>query len=241
MKELKYKLILEVGCGAGRFTELLVNSGALVHAIDMSDAVDANKINIGQKQNYKIAQADIRTIPYKNFSFDYVICLGVLQHTPKPVETVKLLWEKVANGGTLIIDNYPLNLRSILKCTHLYRQVLKRLPPFKAKKITDFLVKIIFPLHWHIRKLPFAQALLSRFSPVYFHFLSYPNLKKEEYYELARLDTFDALTDKYKYLKTKKMIKKILEDLENSTDIHVVYVSRQSNGIEGRTRKLKEV
>src|SRR5205823_6921844 len=38
--------VLEAGCGAGRFTELLVRAGALVHSVDLSGAaVDTNRRN----------------------------------------------------------------------------------------------------------------------------------------------------------------------------------------------------
>ena len=47
LRDLAGLRVLEAGCGAGRFTELLVNAGALVHAVDMSSAVDANRRNIG--------------------------------------------------------------------------------------------------------------------------------------------------------------------------------------------------
>ena len=47
LSELKSKSVLEVGCGAGRFTELLVKSGADVHSVDLSQAVEVNKENMG--------------------------------------------------------------------------------------------------------------------------------------------------------------------------------------------------
>src|SRR5262245_25636469 len=37
--------VLEVGCGAGRFTELLLDAGARVFACDLSEAVTANLAN----------------------------------------------------------------------------------------------------------------------------------------------------------------------------------------------------
>src|SRR5829696_2778855 len=48
VERLKGLCVLEAGCGAGRFTELMVSSGARVHAIDLSIAVEANRANIGE-------------------------------------------------------------------------------------------------------------------------------------------------------------------------------------------------
>jgi len=78
LAELQGKTILEVGCGAGRFTEHLVSSGALVHSVDLSAAVEANHDNISDKPNYRIAQADVYKLPFNENSFDIVICLGVI-------------------------------------------------------------------------------------------------------------------------------------------------------------------
>src|SRR5260370_5731013 len=81
--------VLEAGCGAGRFTELLVRAGALVHSVDLSAAaVDTNRRNIGAPANYAVAQADIRALPFPAAAFDMVLCLGLLQHTPSPEQSL---------------------------------------------------------------------------------------------------------------------------------------------------------
>src|SRR5260370_30748487 len=52
--------VLEAGCGAGRFTELLVGAGALVHSIDFSAAASAtNPRNIGAPPHYALAHPDL--------------------------------------------------------------------------------------------------------------------------------------------------------------------------------------
>ena len=62
--------VLEVGCGAGRFTEVLLSTGAYVTSVDLSSAVEANQENFPQDQYHRILQADVlrllctRTIRY---------------------------------------------------------------------------------------------------------------------------------------------------------------------------------
>src|SRR5918999_1054183 len=53
---LNGKRILEAGCGAGRFTELLLERNAIVTSIDLSEAVDANQENCPQSDRHAIAQ-----------------------------------------------------------------------------------------------------------------------------------------------------------------------------------------
>ena len=51
--------VLEVGCGAGRFTEILLQfPSARVTSIDLSSAVEANQTNFPQGENHQIVQAD---------------------------------------------------------------------------------------------------------------------------------------------------------------------------------------
>lgn len=83
--------ILECGCGAGRFTEVLLAEGANVVSVDLSEAVEANAANCGLNRSHAIAQADIENLPFRPQSFDAVLCLGVLQHTPDPEESLASL------------------------------------------------------------------------------------------------------------------------------------------------------
>jgi 2-polyprenyl-3-methyl-5-hydroxy-6-metoxy-1,4-benzoquinol methylase len=230
---LRGKRVLEAGCGAGRFTEHLVAAGALVHSIDLSSAVDANLDNIGSRPNHRIAQADILTPPFPEGAFDVVLCLGVVQHTRLPEDTIRALWSRVRPGGLLAIDHYAWSLSMVTKLALGYRLVLKRLPPSTAKRVTDRLVDVFFPIHWAVRGFQPAQMLLSRVSPCPVYFRKFPQLSREQHLELTRLDTFDSNTDHYKHLRTARQIRTALEDL-GAIEIHV---ERGGNGIEGRCRK----
>lgn len=233
LEGLRGQLVFEAGAGAGRFTELLVAAGALVHAIDLSTAVDANRKNIGPHENYAIAQADLRRPPYPPRSFDVVLCLGVLQHTPDPEQSIQVLWEFVRPGGLFVIDHYTWSLSRVTTLAWLYRLYLRRLPPERAKSITDSLVDVFFPLHWRVRRFFPAQALLSRISPCHFYFRSFPHLTKEQLFEFARLDTYDSLTDRYKHLRTQGQIRQTLRALGAVG----VEVWRGGNGVEARCRR----
>jgi 2-polyprenyl-3-methyl-5-hydroxy-6-metoxy-1,4-benzoquinol methylase len=225
--------VLEAGCGAGRFTELLVGSGAFVHSIDLSVAVEANRENIGDRANYTVGQADLRSPPFPPGAFDVVICLGVLQHTPSPEESIRSLWRMVTPGGLLVIDHYTWSLSLVTKLAPLYRLALLRMAPEKAKSVTDAMTRTFFPIHWRVRRVRLAQMLLSRVSPCLVYFDAFPELTYEQHLEFTRLDTFDHLTDYYKHLRTRGQIERILEEL-GATEIIASY---GGNGVEARCRK----
>ena len=233
LSEVSGLRVLEAGCGAGRFTELLVRAGALVHAIDLSTAVDANRLNIGDAPNYVVAQADLRDLPFPSRTFDVVLCLGVLQHTPSPEASIAALWRMVAPGGLLVIDHYTWTLSRLTKLGPLYRQILKRLAPARAKRITDALVGLFFPLHWSVRRMPILQMLLSRVSPCLAYCHIFPELTRAQLEDWCRLDTYDELTDYYKRLRSVGSIRRTLTAL-GATDITAY---RRGIVVEARCRK----
>jgi len=50
--DLSGQTVLEAGSGAGRFTEVLVTTGASIISFDLSSAVDANHRSNGQHENF---------------------------------------------------------------------------------------------------------------------------------------------------------------------------------------------
>ncbi len=238
LKKLKGKMVLEAGSGAGRFTEILLKYGAIVHSFDFSNAVEANAKNNGDNNNLILVQADIRKIPFLKASYDYVICLGVLQHTPSPEDSINYLWEMVRPGGCLVIDHYPWKWRIIMpppigEALGLYRQINLRLPRKFRFKFVKALVDFWFPMHWKFRDSRLMQRILRRISPVLFY---YPHIKlrdKQMYYEWALLDTHDGTTDFYKHRRTVGEIKKIIEKMGASD----IAVNSGGNGVEAFCRK----
>ena len=233
LAELQGKTILEVGCGAGRFTEHLVSSGALVHSVDLSAAVEANHDNISDKPNYRIAQADVYKLPFNENSFDIVICLGVIQHTPSPEKTIHALWNMVKPGGTLVIDHYTFDWMYLLKPIMFYRFFLSRMKPEKSKRIVESLVGFFFPLHWKYRSSKLMTMLLNRLSPCYVYIKTFPKMDYDFHFHLTRLDTYDGLTDYYKHLRSKTQIENILKKFKP----HSLSVWKGGNGVEARAIK----
>lgn len=233
ISELANKNILEVGCGAGRFTELLVEGNANVHALDLSNAVEVNQHNIGNRPNYKVAQASVYEMPYPDNSFDIVFCLGVIQHTPSSERTIEALFKKLKPGGLLVIDHYKWRLGYYSTLTPLYREWLRKMKPEKSQKIVNSLVDFFFPWHWRFRNTPALQWLLHRVSPLIHFIYLFPDKDYKFHLELSKLDTNDQLTDYYKHLRTPKQIKNILQSLGAKN----IWINEGGNGVEARCTK----
>jgi 2-polyprenyl-3-methyl-5-hydroxy-6-metoxy-1,4-benzoquinol methylase len=227
------KTVLEAGCGAGRFTEILLKQGARVVSVDLSEAVDANKENFPITNDHMIVQADICQLPFKESQFDIVMCLGVIQHTPDPEKTIHALYSHVKPGGLLVIDHYTHTLSYYTKTTPLIRFFLKRLAAGKGLRITEKIVKYVYPLHRFAKNNYPLQALLSRISPAHSYFHAYPELSDKVQYEWMLLDTHDSLTDYFKHFRTKKKISKFLNKLGAKN----IWAAYGGNGVEARCTK----
>jgi 2-polyprenyl-3-methyl-5-hydroxy-6-metoxy-1,4-benzoquinol methylase len=227
--------VLEAGCGAGRFTEVLLTlPGVSLTSTDFSAAVEPNQVNCPQSDRHRVVQCDINAGPFEPRQYDVVVCLGVVQHTRNPEQTIASLYNQVKPGGRLVIDHYAHTLSRYTKITWLLlRPILKRLPPEQSMAATDRLTKMFFPLHRAVRNHRWLQMLLSRISPITTFFQALPQLNDRLQYEWACLDTHDGLTDYYKHLRTQSQIRRALVDL-GSQDI---WIAKGGNGIEARCRR----
>jgi len=227
--------VLEAGCGAGRFSEvLLALPGSVLTSTDLSSAVDVAQANCTGSDRLRLVQSDINALPFLAGSYDVVICLGVIQHTPSPEAAIEALYAQAKPGGWLVVDHYTASLAYYTKVTALLlRPWLKRLSPQRGMAVTDMLSRAFFPLHRAVKRSRLLQMALSRVSPLLTYFHAHPELDDRFQFEWARLDTHDCLTDYYKHFRTATEITRILRSL-GATEI---WVSEGGNGIEARCRK----
>jgi SAM-dependent methyltransferase len=232
------KSVLEAGCGAGRFTEVLLSAGAQVFACDLSEAVEANYENCKEYPDYFVCQADILRLPVRPEQFDIVVCIGVIQHTPSSEETIALLCSHVKPGGLLVIDHYTYGY-PITPSRRLLRSFLLRTPAGLTLRFCRALVAILWPVHhllWEYRNyrgFGRLRRMFLDFSPVVDYHHSYPQLGPDLLRVWAVLDTHDTLTDAYKHLRSAEEISNCLREC-GMTDIETVYAG---NGVEARARK----
>lgn len=218
LEELKEKIVLEVGCGAGRFTEHLIEKSKFLVSADFSNAVDANLENCIGKKNYLLIQADINASPVLPLTFDLVICLGVIQHTPSPEQTIASLAKHVRPGGTLVIDHYTANSRlntlsRLFSLAYPLRAVLKRLRPEVSLKAAIALTAISNIIRKRTYKHLWLDCIAARLFPTACYYAVYPELDPKILYEWHELDTFDMLTDYYKHFRSIEEIRSCLEKL----------------------------
>jgi SAM-dependent methyltransferase len=236
---LRGKTVLEAGCGAGRFTEILLNAGSIVTACDLSSAVDANKLNFRDHPFLRVIQADNLNLPFSEGAFDIVICVGVLQHTPNPESTIKALAANLKPDGVLLIDHYTENYPSTLS-RRVLRALLLKIKATSRLALLENLVSIFWPIHRFVyfvsRGKCRSRSVVSRsisfvfttLSPIVDHQYRFPDLPPLLQREWAILDTHDTLTDAYKHKRSLAQLTSYLQEL-GFKDIRGEYAG---NGVE---------
>ena len=238
LDRLKGRIVLEAGSGAGRFTEILLKYGAVVDSFDFSTAVKANAANNGTHPRLTLVQADIRNMPFRIEAYDLVICLGVVQHTPDPEESIRALWSRVKPGGVLVFDHYRRKIRNYLlppfgAAAIVYRWYFLQLEPDKQFDAVKRVFDIWFPLVWRYRRSKLIQFLLSRLTPIVNYYPHFGLRDREMYYEWMLLDTHDAMTDVYKHRRTSGELRRLLSSLQAEE----IRTAHAGNGVEVICRK----
>lgn len=223
---LEGQRILEAGSGAGRFSEVLLSTGAEVFSFDYSSAVEANLANNGNRPNFHLFQGDIFNIPFPESSFDKVICLGVLQHTPNPQRAFNSLAKFVKPGGEIVIDVYAATVAAYLQWKYLLRPITKRMRKEKLYKLVVTITPRLAPFAATLRKI--AGRVGARLLPIveYSRLGLTPEISKE----WSTLDTFDMYSPAHDHPQKLSTVKRWFTDL-GFTDVVVRY---GPNGIVGK-------
>jgi SAM-dependent methyltransferase len=107
--DLAGKLVLDAGCGGGRYARLVGRHGARVLGVDLSDAVDKAQSLCADLPNVAIVQADLLNLPLADSAFDFAFSIGVLHHSPDPRRAFAQVARRVKPGGKLAVWLYRQN------------------------------------------------------------------------------------------------------------------------------------
>jgi ubiquinone/menaquinone biosynthesis C-methylase UbiE len=183
-EELKGKLVLDVGCGMGRFTDVASRWGATVVGVDLTSAIDAADTNLGTRENVHLAQADVFRLPFRDNTFDYIFSLGVLHHTPDTRAAFSRLPRLLKPGGKIAVWVYSSSMQSWSRTSDAYRLVTTRIP----KRMLYAACHIAIPWY-HLNRLPLVGRVTTRVLPISIH----PDR------EWRVLSTFDWYSPKYQW------------------------------------------
>lgn len=232
-RRMEGETVLEVGCGAGRFTEVIIKTGCTLVSLDYSQAVEANFRSNGHQPDLLIVQGDIYRMPFPRESFDRVFCFGVLQHTPDVERSFRQLPPYLKPGGRLAVDVYRRfpwwKQWTITK--YWARVFTRRMKPETLYPWVERYIRIMWPLTRWLNRIPYGRNLNWKLLIADYQgmFPVPPHLLKE----WAILDSFDMLAPAYDYPQTPQTVRRWFEEA-GMLDIDL---GPAVNGIAGRGRK----
>jgi SAM-dependent methyltransferase len=207
--DLRGAVVLDAGCGAGRFAEVALKMGATVVAIDYSDAVDAAARNL-PSDRITFVQADILSLPFAPGSFDFIYSLGVLQHTSDARRAITSLIARLRPRGRITVDIYLRRWTSLGHPKYWLRPITRRMPAQRLFALLERTVRPMLRVSRVLGTVPFAGRVLSRLVPVA-NYSGVLSLNEQQLAEWALLDTFDWLAPRYDKPETAKTLRAWLE------------------------------
>ena len=100
------KLVLDAGCGMGRYSAVALGLGAEVVAVDMSDSLIRVAALAREQPKLHAVEADLLRPPFKKEIFDLAYSQGVLHHTSDTHAAFKAVAALVKPAGLLSVWLY---------------------------------------------------------------------------------------------------------------------------------------
>ena len=229
-EELQGKLVLDVGCGMGRFAEVATRWGARVVGVDLSAAAEVAATNLAAR-DFVAFQADAFALPFAPEVFDVIYSVGVLHHTPDCEAAVKSLARYLKPGGILAVWLYS-GYNKWYRFSDFWRRYTTRMKPETLHSILKVAVPVFYNTGKALRKIPLfgrpAAGVLHSVFPVRHH-------NDPEY---RVLDTFDWYSPKYQSKHTYEQVFRWFE----SCGLVDLSVAERPIGVRGRkplSRRLR--
>ena len=170
---LRDKVVLDAGCGMGRFAMVSSRFGAReVLAIDASEAVEAARHNTRSYPNIHVIQGDINQLPLRRAphgQIDFAFSIGVLHHLDDPQEGFRALVRHLAPAGSIFAWVYGReNNGWLVNLVNPLRTLLTSRLPRRALYALSWLITVGLhplcrylyrPVNDHPRLQPLARIL----------------------------------------------------------------------------------
>jgi 2-polyprenyl-3-methyl-5-hydroxy-6-metoxy-1,4-benzoquinol methylase len=193
---MRSKWVLDAGCGAGRFLDVVAESGAEVVGLDISSAIDAARDNLNKRPHVHFVQASLYEMPFRDRVFDGVYCIGVIQHTPDPLASVRALPRVLKDGGRIAYTIYEKRRFTPLYSKYLVRPLTTKLGQRALLGAIRGAMPVLFPVTEVAFRIPVVGRAL-RFAIPIANYVHERQLTVRQRYAWAVLDTFDMLAPRY--------------------------------------------
>jgi SAM-dependent methyltransferase len=183
-EQINAGLLLEVGCGYGRFVNVIQQDGGEIVGVDLSThSIELAQSFVGLCPRVHLIQCDLFRLPFRAGTFSSVYSIGVLHHTPDCRKAFQKIAKYVAPNGQISIWVYhPSNQRD----ANTWRWMTTKWSP---SCLYAFCVLNQALFSW-IRKIPLVRWKFNKWIPG-----SVP--KAGQHFWLRVLEDFDNFSPQY--------------------------------------------
>ena len=128
------RIVLDAGCGAGRWACEVAARGPRVLAVDLGASVELARASAGDDDRIACVQADLRELPVRAEAVDWAYSLGVLHHVEGAEQALARIVHAVKPGGEVLLYLYyaldqrgPL-FRTLFRAVDAVRRLTSRAP-----------------------------------------------------------------------------------------------------------------
>ena len=179
-------VVLDAGCGGGRWAAEVASRGARVIALDLGQSVELAARHVGPPALF--IQADVREVPVAPGSVDLAYSVGVLHHIKETELAVDRIVQTIRPGGWFLVYLYyaldgrgPL-FRSVFAVVDGLRRVISSLPQFLIAPTTTAIAALVYlPLARLARVLELARLgrLADRIPLRFYSALSFRTMRND--------------------------------------------------------------
>ena len=143
-------LVLDAGCGSGRWSHELGRRRARVVAMDLGASIEVASRTDPGSADVTYVQADVVDAPFDGGVFDLVCSLGVLHHVVETDRALRNLVQTIRPGGQLLLYVYygldlrPSWYRALYALADVLRRLISALPHPGALLITTCIAALVY-------------------------------------------------------------------------------------------------
>ena len=138
LSSLRDSLVVDLGCGSGRWSAKLSPHVGTIALVDFSDAIFVARENLSDAPNAVFFRGDVTNLPFVDNSVEFLFSLGVLHHLDQPCLPVARDLMRLGPRGLFYLyyalDNRPDYYRRLLAVVTASRRSLGRVKSEKSRR-----------------------------------------------------------------------------------------------------------
>ena len=203
-------LVMDVGCGSGRWAKFIAPIVGTLHLVDPSDlALTVAREKLKNRDNCLFHNLSTEFLPGDDGTYDFIYSLGVLHHIPDTQAAIFDCVKKLKPGAPFLVylyyrfDNRVLWFRGLWMISDCVRRFIARTPFFIKRRVTDLLAILVY---WPLARFSKILDVLGRdVSPVPLSFYRHSSLYT------MRTDALDRFGTRLEHRFTRTEIQQMLE------------------------------